>query len=210
MRDGMKVKTCSPGGLSMGFLRGDLFPRPADGTVDVSRAEDELDCRLDFDDPRKYGLLGLGTAAAVVVGEHTDVRDVLVNVARFYAHESCGQCTQCREGTGWMYKIARRIREGAGRSYDLDLLVELTANMGMMPGMSICGLPDGAVYPIRTLVQKFRGEFERHIAAQEPGAVERRIRGTNPAAYELPILQGRAVAPERGGMSYEHEWSRQP
>ncbi len=204
MRDNMKVKACSPGGLSMGFLRGDLFPKSPDGGVDPARDHDELDCKLDFDDVRRYGLLGLGTAAAVVVGESTDIRDVLVNVARFYAHESCGQCTQCREGTGWMYAIARRLRAGAGRIYDLDLLAEVTHNMGMMPGLSICGLPDGAAFPVRTLVQKFRKEFEQHIAAQAPGAVERYAKRINPAVYELPILRGRAVQAERGSMSHEY------
>jgi len=204
MRDGMKVKACAPGGISMGFLRGDLFPKAPDGVVDPSKDYDELDCRLDFDDPRRYGLLGLGTAAAVVVGEDADMRDVLVNVARFFAHESCGQCTQCREGTGWMYKIARRIQAGAGRLYDLDLLAEVSTNMGMIPGLSICGLPDGAAYPIRTLVQKFRAEFETHIRAQGPDAVLRYVRQVNPAAYELPIRQGRATIAEHGTYYHEH------
>lgn len=149
------VKVAIPGGLSMGVL-----------------TADELDCRLDFDSPRKYGLLGLGTSAMVVVNEDADIRRVLLNMARFYGTESCGQCTQCREGTGWMYKIAQRMALGAGRMQDLDLLVEISTNMGMMPGLSICGLPDGAAYPIRTLVQKFRGEFEAYIRAQEPGRVE--------------------------------------
>ena len=200
MRDGKKVKAVFPGGLSMGVLRGDAFPKPPDGQVDPARDCDELDCILDFDDVRRYGLLGLGTAAAVVVNEDTDIRDVLVNVARFYAFESCGQCTQCREGTMWMYKIAERLRAGAGRKYDLDLLVDLTQNMGMMPGMSICGLSDGAAWPIRTLVQKFRAEFERHIADQPPDAPERWIKQVNPAAYELPILEGRATAHLGGTM----------
>jgi NADH-quinone oxidoreductase subunit F len=204
MRDGKKVKAVLPGGISMGVLRGDLFPKAPDGKVDPGKDYDELDCLLDFDDVRRYGLLGLGTAAAVVVAEDTDIRDVLVNVTRFFAHESCGQCTQCREGTGWMYKIARRIQGGAGRSYDLDLLVELTENMGMMPGLSICGLPDGAVYPIRTLVQKFRAEFERHIAAQQPDAVLQAIKEVNPAAYELPILQGRALSHVGGTMQEQY------
>lgn len=149
------VKVAIPGGLSMGVL-----------------TADELDCRLDFDSPRKYGLLGLGTSALVVVNEDADIRKVLLNMARFYGTESCGQCTQCREGTGWMYKIAQRIALGAGRMQDLDLLVEISTNMGMMPGLSICGLPDGAAYPIRTLVEKFRGEFEQYIRDQEPGRVE--------------------------------------
>ncbi|RMF74375.1 MAG: hypothetical protein D6744_14550, partial [Planctomycetota bacterium] len=166
---------------------------PEPEKVDPTNDYDELDCILDFDDVRRYGLLGLGTAAAVVIPESADVRDVLVNVCRFYAMESCGQCTHCREGCTWMYKIAQRIREGAGRLVDLDLLVEVTQNMGMMPGMNICGLSDGAAWPIRTLVQKFREEFEAHIKAQPPDAALKRIREVNPAAYELPILQGRAT-----------------
>ncbi|MEW6197088.1 MAG: NADH-quinone oxidoreductase subunit NuoF [Planctomycetota bacterium] len=192
MRDGKKVKAVFPGGVSMGVLRGDLFPKAPNGVVDPRQDYDELDCLLDFDDVRRYDLLGLGTAAAVVVPEDADLRDVLVNVTRFFAMESCGQCTQCREGTMWMYKIARRIQAGAGRPVDLDLLVEATRNMGMMPGLSICGLPDGAAWPIRTVVEKFRKEFEARIAAQEPDAAARYIRRVNPAAYELPIVQGRA------------------
>lgn len=164
-----KVKGVIPGGLSVGIL-----------------TADELDCRLDFDDVMRYGLLGLGTAGAIVINEDTDIRKVLLNTARFFAHESCGQCTQCREGTAWMYKIAKRIAEGAGRSEDLDILIEMSHNMGMIPGMSICGLPDGAAYPIRTIVEKFRGEFEDHIRRQQPGAVERKLREINPAVYEVP------------------------
>jgi NADH-quinone oxidoreductase subunit F len=198
MRGGKKVKAVFPGGLSMGVLRGDLFPRSPDGKVDPPQDHDELDCVLDFDDVRRYDLLGLGTAAAVVVPEDVDIRDVLANVARFYALESCGQCTHCREGTTWMYKIAQRLRAGAGRGCDLDLLVEISRNMGMMPGLSICGLPDGAAWPVRTVVQKFRQELETRIAAQEPGAAERYIRRTNLAAYELPIVAGRAVQPVGG------------
>ena len=108
-------------------------------------------------------------------------------MARFYAHESCGQCTQCREGTGWMSKMADRIALGAGRIEDLDLMTELTFNMGMMPGLSICGLPDGAAYPIRTILQKFRAEFEEHIRRETATRVEDVIKSRVPAAYALPI-----------------------
>ncbi len=149
MLSGKKVKAVLPGGASMGVL-----------------AAHELDMKLDFEDPRKYGLLGLGTAAAVVIDEATDMRMVLRNLARFYGTESCGQCTQCREGTAWMHKIATRIAMNAGRLEDLDILLETARNMGMMPGLSICGLPDGATYPIETLVKKFRGELEAAIRAQ--------------------------------------------
>jgi len=206
MVGGKKVKAVYPGGLSMGVLRGDMFPKRVADRIDPKQDCDELDCLLDFDDVRKYDLLGLGTAAAVVVPDDVDIRDVLCNITRFYSHESCGQCTQCREGTAWMHKIATRIRAGAGRSLDLDLLCEVTANMGMMPGMSICGLPDGAAWPIRTTVQKFRAEFERHIAAQRPNAAVEAIRAANPAAYDLPILGGRALqAP--GGTMQERQYT---
>ncbi|MCP4247175.1 MAG: NADH-quinone oxidoreductase subunit NuoF [bacterium] len=151
MRDGKGVKGVLPGGISMGIL-----------------TADELDMKMDFSDPAKYGLLGLGTAAAVVIDEDTDIRQVLANITRFFSHESCGQCTQCREGTSWMYKLAARIAAGAGRVEDLDIMLDLTKNMGMMPGLSICGLSDGAAFPVRTIVEKFRPEFEEHIAQQEP------------------------------------------
>jgi len=149
MLPGRKVKAVLPGGVSMGIL-----------------SADELGMKMDFEDPRKYGLLGLGTAAAVVIDDATDMRVVLRNMARFYGTESCGQCTQCREGTAWMHKIATRIAMGAGRLDDLDILLETARNMGMMPGLSICGLPDGATYPIETIVKKFRGELEAAIKAQ--------------------------------------------
>ncbi len=162
MLPGKKVKAVFPGGASMGIL-----------------SADEIDMKMDFEDPRKYGLLGLGTAAAVVVDDATDMRLVLRNMARFYGTESCGQCTQCREGTGWMHKIATRIAHDAGRVEDLDLLSEVARNMGMMPGLSICGLPDGATYPIETMVKKFRGELEASIRSQPSGRAEAILRVLN-------------------------------
>jgi len=156
MLSGKKIQAVLPGGVSMGVL-----------------TADELGMKMDFDDPRNYGLLGLGTAAAVVIDDATDMRVVLRNLARFYGTESCGQCTQCREGTAWMHKIATRIVSGAGRIEDLDLLAQTARNMGMMPGLSICGLPDGATYPIETLVKKFRGELEASIRAQPPERAKR-------------------------------------
>ncbi len=155
MVDGKQVKAVFPGGCSMGIL-----------------TADELDMKLDFDDPRNFGLLGLGTAAAVVIPHDMDMRIVLRNMARFYGTESCGQCTQCREGTAWMHKIATRIAADAGRLEDLDILLETARNMGMMPGLSICGLPDGATFPIETIVKKFRSELETSISAQPSGRVE--------------------------------------
>jgi len=155
MLSGRRVKAVLPGGASMGAI-----------TVD------ELDMKMDFEDPRKYGLLGLGTAAAVVIDEGTDIRVVLRNLTRFFSSESCGQCTQCREGTSWMNKIATRIALGAGRIEDLDTILETSRHMGMMPGLSICGLPDGATYPIETIVKKFRTELEAAILAQPPNRTQ--------------------------------------
>jgi NADH-quinone oxidoreductase subunit F len=143
---GRKAKGANPGGLSMGFV-----------------TEKEFDIPLDFNGPGKVGCLGLGTAAVTVYDEETSMVDVLYNTCRFFAHESCGQCTPCREGTGWMLKIADRIRRGQGRIEDLDILKEVGNAIGIMPGTTICGLADGAGWPVKQAVTKFRQEFEDYI-----------------------------------------------
>lgn len=145
---GRKAKAVVPGGISMGFLSGD-----------------ELDTRLDFSGPIKAGCLGLGTAALIVVDDQTSMIDVLYNCCRFFAHESCGQCTPCREGTRWMTKILERIRDGRGSSHDLDLLLEVANGIGIMPGTTICGLADGAAWPVKNAITKFRAEFEDYVAS---------------------------------------------
>jgi NADH-quinone oxidoreductase subunit F len=143
---GRKAKAVVPGGISMGFL-----------------SDKELDTKLDFAGPGKVGCLGLGTAAVVVVDDHTSMVDVLFNCCRFMSHESCGQCTPCREGTAWMTKILTRIRDGQGRLEDLDLLLEVAGSMGIIPGTTICGLSDGAAWPVKNAINKFRGDFEDYI-----------------------------------------------
>src|SRR6185369_16890416 len=135
-----------PGGISMGIM-----------------TETEFDTTLDFNGPGKVGCLGLGTAAVTVFDEDTSIVDVLYNICRFFAHESCGQCTPCREGTGWMLKIADRMRRGQGRREDLDILIDVGDRIGIMPGTTICGLADGAGWPVKTAVRKFRHEFEAAI-----------------------------------------------
>jgi NADH-quinone oxidoreductase subunit F len=97
------------------------------------------------------------------IDDETSMVDVLYNIARFFAHESCGQCTPCREGTGWMLKICERLQRGQGRQEDLDLLVDVADRIGIIPGTTICGLADGAGWPIKTAIRKFRAEFERAI-----------------------------------------------
>ncbi len=153
---GRKAKAVNPGGLSMGFLDVNAPLKGEDGKT-------EYDIPLDFNGPGKIGCLGLGTAAITVIDDQTSMVDVLHNVCQFFSHESCGQCTPCREGTGWMLKITDRLRRGLGRKEDLDVLVDVADRIGIMPGTTICGLSDGAGWPVKTAIRKFRAEFEAAI-----------------------------------------------
>jgi NADH-quinone oxidoreductase subunit F len=146
MRNGKKFKAAIAGGISMGIL-----------------ATDQYHTELDFDIGRKANVLGLGTAGMIVMDEDTDMVKVARNCARFYAHESCGQCTPCREGTNWLHRILSRIVEGDGTTKDLDMLLEVGATMGIMPGTTICGLADGASWAVRTIINKFWGDFEKRV-----------------------------------------------
>jgi NADH-quinone oxidoreductase subunit F len=152
---GRKAKAAVPGGISMGVM-----------------SAAELDTKLDFEEIRKTGCLGLGTAAVTVMDDHTNMIDYLYNCARFFAHESCGQCTPCREGTTWFYKTLKRIKAGGGRVEDLDIMLQLANNMGIIPGTTICGLADGAAWPIKNAVTKFRGELEDYIRAHQSKPAE--------------------------------------
>ncbi len=148
---GRKAKAAIPGGISMGLL-----------------TADEFDCPLDFSGPGRYKCLGLGTGAVVVMDETVSMVDFLLNSSQFFSHESCGQCTPCREGTSWALKIMQRIKAGRGRLMDLDLLLEIADNIGIIPGTTICGLADGAAWPLKNSIRKFRGEFEDYIKRTNP------------------------------------------
>jgi NADH-quinone oxidoreductase subunit F len=148
---GRKVKAVVPGGLSTGVL-----------------SAHELDTPLDFSGPCKAGCLGLGTGGVIVLDETYSMVDFLHNSCRFFAHESCGQCTPCREGTAWAYRIMQRIKAGRGRLVDLDLLEEIGNSIGIIPGSTICGLADGAAWPIKTTLAKFRDELEDYIRRTNP------------------------------------------
>ncbi|MEM6312792.1 MAG: NADH-quinone oxidoreductase subunit NuoF [Planctomycetota bacterium] len=165
MAGGMKggaYKASICGGISMGVL----------GT-------DQLDIKLDFDDVRfRGGCLGLGTAGMIVMNEHTDMVHALRNCVRFYAHESCGQCTPCREGSNWMKKILDRIVAGHGRQRDLDMLLELEKTMGIMPGCTICGLADGTAWATRTFINKFYEEFQARLLPETQKRIALNIHGT--------------------------------
>jgi NADH-quinone oxidoreductase subunit F len=148
---GRRAKAVIPGGLSTGVM-----------------TEEELDTPLDFSAPTKVGCLGLGTGCAIVFDETYPMIDLLHNSCRFFAHESCGQCTPCREGTYWALQMVERIRAGRGRLKDLDLLAEIGDSIGAMPGTTICGLADGAAWLMKTVIQKFRGELEAFIQQTNP------------------------------------------
>ena len=148
---GRKAKAAIPGGISMGLLR-----------------EDEFDTPLDFGSLQKVGCLGLGTAAVVVLDETVSMVDFLHNSCRFFAHESCGQCTPCREGTAWSLRLLERIKQGKGRIVDLELILEISGSIGIIPGTTICGLADGAAWPMKNAINKFRDEFEEHIRRTNP------------------------------------------
>jgi NADH-quinone oxidoreductase subunit F len=164
---GRKGKAVIPGGLSMGLL-----------------TEKEWDTPLDFSGPGKVGCLGLGTAAVTVMDETVSMVDYLHNACRFFAHESCGQCTPCREGTSWSERILQRIKAGKGRLKDLEVLMSIGQSIGIIPGTTICGLADGAAWPIKNALTKFRGEFEDYIRTTNPnGCLE------EDAAPALPLVE---------------------
>lgn len=146
IRAGRKFKGAIPGGVSMGIL----------GT-------DQYDAPLDFDIGRQYQVLGLGTACPTVFDDQTDMVAVARNISRFFKNESCGQCTPCREGADWIFKMISRVEREEGTTKDLDMLLEVAGSMGAMPGTTICGLADGTNWAMRTIINKFRPEFEARV-----------------------------------------------
>ena len=120
---------------------------------------DEVDVPMDFDSMSKAGSM-LGSAGVIVMDDSTCMVNACWNVARFYAHESCGQCTPCREGTSWLARMLGRIERGEGEPDDVDMIIKICDNM---LGQTICALADGAVFPIKSFAEKFRDEFEQHI-----------------------------------------------
>jgi len=142
VRGGRKLKAVVPGGLSAAVLKGD-----------------EIDVGLDFDQLKAVGNMA-GSAGIMVMDETTCMVEALLVTMKFFAHESCGQCSPCREGTGWVDKILQRIWEGRGREKDIDNLLDICSFMG---GTTICALADGAAMPLGSYLRKFRNEFEFHI-----------------------------------------------
>jgi NADH-quinone oxidoreductase subunit F len=143
MRDGKKIKAVIPGGSSMPVLTGE-----------VMMATD-----MDYDSIAKAGSM-LGSGAVIVMDETRCMVKSLLRLSYFYYEESCGQCTPCREGTGWLYRMVHRIEHGQGRPDDLDMLNQIADNI---QGKTICALGDAAAMPVRAFIKNFREEFEYHI-----------------------------------------------
>ena len=146
IRDGKALKAVIPGGSSTPVLRAD-----------------EIDVAYDIESMAKIGTMA-GSGGVIVIPEGTCMVRALSVLMNFYAHESCGQCTPCREGTGWLRKIVGRIEAGKGRVGDVELILDLCDNM---MGRTICPLSDAAAMPAQSFLWKFREEFDRHIADQK-------------------------------------------
>src|SRR6185503_19705418 len=157
--NGKKLKAVCPGGSSAPFL-----------TAEEVMRDDPL-IRLDFESLAAAGSM-LGSGAIIVMDEDTCMVDAMWNVLRFYAHESCGQCTPCREGTGWIAKFAGRFERGTGEKSEIDLLDEVA--WGMV-GRTICVLADAAAMPARSIVRKWRSEFEAHAEGRGCGLQHHRL-----------------------------------
>jgi NADH-quinone oxidoreductase subunit F len=149
MRPGRTLKAVIPGGSS----------------VPIMSAAEVEDCPTDYENIVAHGSQ-LGSGGMIVMDDSTDMVYQIWRLARFYAHESCAQCTQCREGTAWTTKVLERILAGKGKAEDLDLLLELSENM---TGKTICVLSDSCAAPIVSGIQKFRSEFEAYVSkARKP------------------------------------------
>ena len=142
VRDGNKLKAVIPGGISAKIL-----------------TADEIDVSMDFDSLKAAGTMA-GSGGVIVMDETTCMVEALDAAATFFADESCGQCSPCREGTGWVHRILRRICEGKGRVQDLDDLLGIA---GDMEGNTICVFADAAAWPVQSYIAKFRDEFEAYI-----------------------------------------------
>jgi NADH-quinone oxidoreductase subunit F len=151
MRGGRKLKAVIPGGSSAPVLPADVM----------------MTCTMDYDSIAKAGSM-LGSGAVIVMDETRCMVESLKRLSYFYMHESCGQCTPCREGTGWLWRVVDRIDRGVGRAEDLALLDNVAENI---MGRTICALGDAAAMPVRAMLKHFRPEFQAKVDAARSGAV---------------------------------------
>ena len=142
LRPGRQLKAVIPGGISAKVL-----------------TADEIDVAMDFDSLMSVGSMA-GSGGVIVMDDSTCMVDALESASKFFAHESCGQCSPCREGTGWIYRIMRRVTDGGGKLRDLDDLLAISRDM---EGKTICVFADAAAWPVQSYITKFRAEFEEHV-----------------------------------------------
>ena len=147
VRTGRQLKAVIPGGSSAPVLPANIM----------------MECTMDYDSISKAGSM-LGSGAVIVMDDSRDMVESLLRLSYFYQHESCGQCTPCREGTGWLWRMVGRIQHGHGRKEDLDMLDSVAGNI---MGRTICALGDAAAMPVRAMIKHFRHEFEAKINAAE-------------------------------------------
>ncbi|QKS00690.1 NADH-quinone oxidoreductase subunit NuoF [Sphingomonas sp. CL5.1] len=138
---------------------------PGGSSVPLVPAAQIMDCPMDFDGLKAVGS-GLGTAAVIVMDKSTDIVRAISRISYFYKHESCGQCTPCREGTGWMWRVMERLRTGDADIGEIDMLQQVTKQV---EGHTICALGDAAAWPIQGLIRHFRPELERRINERKGG-----------------------------------------
>jgi len=145
------IKAVIPGGSSTMILRGDQLEG----------------IRMDAESLKAAGS-SVGTAGMIVMDEDTDLIKVITRISKFYYHESCGQCTPCREGTGWLWKVLKRFELGQAKKADVDLLMDVANNI---EGNTICALGDAAAWPVQSMIRRFRDEFEKRVSPEVESAV---------------------------------------
>jgi NADH-quinone oxidoreductase subunit F len=178
LREGRKLKAVIPGGSSSKVLKaGEKFKlkRKVEGK-DVEVETDMLDLPYDFDSLLQAGTMS-GSSAIIVLDDSVDIVEALANLSEFYAHESCGQCTPCREGSLWMSKALHRLTHGEGRATDADYLVKIADNIP--GGRTICAFGEACSWPVQSFVAKFKDDFVAKGRADE----EKRAKGAGAAKY---------------------------
>jgi NADH-quinone oxidoreductase subunit F len=160
-----KVLCVIPGGTSMPPIRGDKL----EGV------------RMDAESLKEVGS-AIGTGGVIVMDEDTNLVKVLARIAHFYHHESCGQCTPCREGTGWLEKILKRIIAGKGSTSDLDLLITVA---NQIEGNTICALGEAAAWPVKFMVERFRDYFEQRVSKENSLPVANKVHSMRETAFPL-------------------------
>ena len=188
LRDGRKLKAVIPGGSSAKvFKAGEKFKLKKKGPdgKDIEQEVDMLDLPYDFDSLMGAGSMS-GSGAIIVLDDTTDIVEALANISEFYAHESCGQCTPCREGSLWMSKALHRLTHGEGRRQDADYLIRIADNIP--GGRTICAFGEACSWPVQSFVGKFKDEF---IAK---GALDEERRAVAKGEVTTPVQKAATMA----------------